>query len=404
MKNYDTIINSFLTLKTYCEAENFVGWDPYDGLNSKVFKATPLKHWELARLVWIQGFKRSPINFRKLLLVPKQHNSKGIGLLLNGYCNLYKLAINGNTSFGTREELKMRISELADLLLEIQNKNYSGACWGYNFDWQSKAFFLPKNTPTVVATSFVVEALLEAYQITKIESYLKTALSSADFILNDLNRIEKTGDLFMFSYSPLDKQAVYNATLLGSKTLSLIYSYDRKEEYKHSAFKSVKAVCNLQNPDGSFPHSDQVGQNWRDSFHTGFKLESLYYYQKFCNDESFAGNIEKGFQYWKDNYFEGDTGFSYYYDRGKDPELVDLHCASQALTTFYKLDKMGTHIELVEKIIEWPIQHMLSPKGYFYFQKKGNKINKTAYLRWPNAWMFYGMSYLLLYYLDNDKN
>ena len=62
---------AFISLKAYCEAENFKGWDPYDGLNSKIFQATPLKHWDIARLVWIQCFKRSPINFRKLLLVPK---------------------------------------------------------------------------------------------------------------------------------------------------------------------------------------------------------------------------------------------------------------------------------------------------------------------------------------------
>ena len=32
------IEESFLKLKGYCEAENYKGWDPYDGLNSKVFK------------------------------------------------------------------------------------------------------------------------------------------------------------------------------------------------------------------------------------------------------------------------------------------------------------------------------------------------------------------------------
>ena len=41
------IESSFLKLKSYCEAENFKGWDPYDGLNSKVFQALPLKHWDL---------------------------------------------------------------------------------------------------------------------------------------------------------------------------------------------------------------------------------------------------------------------------------------------------------------------------------------------------------------------
>src|SRR5690606_27798431 len=130
-----SVSNSFNSLKSYCEAENFAGWDPYDGLNSKLFQATPLKHWDIARLVVIQGFKRSPINLRKLLMVPKQHNAKGIGLFLNGYCNLYRLAIKGDNRFGTAEEILIRINELADLLLEMQNKDYSGACWGYNFDW-----------------------------------------------------------------------------------------------------------------------------------------------------------------------------------------------------------------------------------------------------------------------------
>ncbi len=40
--------NSFQKLKSYCEAENFKGWDPYDGMNSKVFQALPLKHWDVA--------------------------------------------------------------------------------------------------------------------------------------------------------------------------------------------------------------------------------------------------------------------------------------------------------------------------------------------------------------------
>lgn len=32
------VINSFRLLKEYCENEGFKGWDPYDGLNSKVFR------------------------------------------------------------------------------------------------------------------------------------------------------------------------------------------------------------------------------------------------------------------------------------------------------------------------------------------------------------------------------
>ena len=83
---------SFFKLKSYCEYEKYKGWDPYDGLNSKLFKITPLNKIAFFRLIWIQFFKRSPINLRKLFLVPKQYNAKGIALFLSGYCNLYELS------------------------------------------------------------------------------------------------------------------------------------------------------------------------------------------------------------------------------------------------------------------------------------------------------------------------
>ena len=91
----EQVLASFAKLKSYCEAEHYKGWDPYDGLNSKVFRALPyFKNSPLWRLVVIQGFKRSPINLRRLLLVPKDYNAKGIGLFLQGYCNLVKAVIN----------------------------------------------------------------------------------------------------------------------------------------------------------------------------------------------------------------------------------------------------------------------------------------------------------------------
>ena len=302
-------------------------------------------------------------------------------------------------------QIKIRINELAELLISLQSQGYSGACWGYDFDWQSKAFFLPANTPTVVATSFVVEALLSAYEITQIDKYKDTVLSSADFIINDLNRIPH-GDDFMFSYSPLDSRAVYNATLLGSKTLALIYHCNHDERLKEFARKSVKAVCEEQNPDGSFPHSEQVGNKWRDNFHTGFKLESIAIYQKFCNDFSFQDNLNKGLEYWIKHFFIKDKGIAKYYDTDGDNGLIDLHCVAQAIPTMYKTGQIVNQYnqELIENILKWSIANMQDEKGYFYFQKIGNKINKIPYMRWPNAWMFYGMSYWFRYLTENEKN
>lgn len=394
------MIHSFKKLKSYCEKEQFKGWDPYDGLNSKVFQAVPfLKKSALCRLVMIQGFKRCPVNLRRIAWVPKEHNAKGIGLFLSGYCNLYH-AVRENPALqkdlGNLEELEQQINYLADLLLKMQSKGYSGACWGYNFDWQSQAFFLPKSTPTVVCSSFVVEALISAYEITGNQDYIDTAISNADFILNDLNRIEK-GEGFMFSYSPLDNRAVYNATLLGTKTLALIYSYVKDERLKEIAKISAKAVCDVQNCDGSFPHSDQVGNRWRDSFHTGFKLESLAVYQKCCDDDSFQENIKKGYDYWINNYFIVEEGIAKYYDNRTQNKTVDLHCTAQAASTIFKLEMMHENSLLLNKIYSWAFDNMQNKDGYFYYQKRGSSLNKINYMRWPNAWMFYGMSYIIRY-------
>ena len=166
------ILQSFAKLKEYCEKEHFKGWDPYDGLNSRVAHALlPLKHSAFLRLCIIQGFKRCPVNLRRLALVPKEYNAKGIGLFLSGYCHLYHALEKHpewETALGTKEETKKHINQLAELLISLQsNGNYHGACWGYNFDWQARRLFLfPKNTPTVVATNFCATALMEAYEIT----------------------------------------------------------------------------------------------------------------------------------------------------------------------------------------------------------------------------------------------
>lgn len=115
MKPFNTmrkvVYQSFLSLQKFCEKEDFKGWDPYDGLNSKVFNGLPFKNWSLARMVWIQAFKWSPINFRKLLLVPKGYNSKGIALFLKGYCNLYLAHKESNN----KQQILDKITYLGDL-------------------------------------------------------------------------------------------------------------------------------------------------------------------------------------------------------------------------------------------------------------------------------------------------
>src|SRR3984893_11101329 len=76
----DEIQNVHKSLWQWCRAQDFAGYDPYDALNSRLFQATPLKRSRLARLAWTQFCKRSPVNFRSLIRVPRERNSKAIAL------------------------------------------------------------------------------------------------------------------------------------------------------------------------------------------------------------------------------------------------------------------------------------------------------------------------------------
>jgi rhamnogalacturonyl hydrolase YesR len=381
-----TIEKSFLQLKSFCEKENYKGWDPYDGLTSKVFQTLPfISKNRIARLAWIQFYKRSPLNFRPISLIPKEYNAKGLALFLTAYCNLYRI--------NPDQETLERINLLAEKLISLQNKSYAGSSWGYYFDWQARAFFQPANTPTAVATSFASDALLNAYDITNNTHYLTTAISSADFILKDLNRTHDSEGDFCFSYSPLDNTQVFNASLLSARLLSRVYYYTKNDFLKEEAQKAIAFTSKKQQTNGAWSYGTLSFHQWIDNFHTGFNLECIYEYEKYTGDKSFSDGIQKGFHYYINTFF-GEDGSAKYYNNQLYP--IDIHSPAQLIVTLSKLNRFNQYKDLAEKVLLWTIKNMQDKDGYFYYQKRKWISSKIPYMRWAQAWMFYAMSYYLL--------
>lgn len=384
----DQLEKSLSELLRYCESEEFRGWDPYDGLNSKVFNLLRLKEFAVFRLVWIQLFKRNPINLRRVLLVPKGYNPKGIGLFLSTFSK--KLIASRKEGKGNHDVLEKTVVELAELLVELRSKGYSGSCWGYNFDWQARGgLFFPSGLPTVVATTYAAYGLFDAYEATGNNRYLNIALDSVNFVLNDLSRDYRDDGTFLFSYSVTKgNNTVYNASLLGSKLLSRAYYYNNDESLLNIARGSVKAVMNEQEKDGSWVYGELPFQSWKDSFHTGFNLECLADYMKFTGDKSFEAGINKGFDYYIQNFFS-DEGVPKYYNNEVFP--IDIHSPSQLVVTVERLGRMKEYRGLVGKVIYWTIENMQDSKGYFYYQKKKYWTIKIPYMRWSQAWIAHSL-------------
>lgn len=392
MQPHTIISTAYSKIAQYCEQESYCGYDPYDGLNSRLFQYFPFfKKNRLIRLVWIQFFKRSPLNLRPLVGIDKDYNPKAVGLFLSAFAKMYKS--------DQQAPYLDKIRHFFKLLESMESKGFSGSCWGYNFDWESRAFFQPKFTPTIVATSFIADAILDAYDATGDVVFLNKARSACEFILKDLNRSVEPDGSFAFSYSPLDKSIVYNASLLGARLFSRVFAHTQELELKENARQVVAYCCNAQQPNGAWAYGTLPFHQWIDSFHTGYNLECLSDYARYTGDHTYDACMEKGFEYYIKTFFLKDGTPKYYSD---SVYPIDIHAPAQLIITLIKLHKFAAYQDLAETVLCRTIKTMQHPtKGYFYYQINRWFTSRISYMRWSQAWMFVSLGQYLMHAKSN---
>ena len=375
------IRNSVCRLEKYIESKDYRGYDPYDGLMSPIFSIPILITKPKVRFVIQQIVKRLPINVRSILHIKKGLNPVTIGLCIQGYSYLMKIYPDKSFIYSKK------IDYLMNILVELSSRGYSGLCWGYDFDWESRYISLPAYTPTIVATGFITNSLFEFYNITGNKTAKDMIIDSGRFILNDLNK-KFFGNTFCYSYSPLDNQIVFNATMKGARLLSQVYSITKNTDLKVEAEKTVKFVMSYQKNDGSWIYSEGDERNWVDNFHTAYILDCLFSYINLTKDEKYNKYLYLGTNYYFNNLFN-ENYLPKYYNNSLYP--IDSTSAAQSIITACRFG----NIDLAINIAKWMIDNMQAVEGYFYYQKNRLIKNKIPYMRWSNAWMFVALAYLL---------
>ena len=378
-------------LFSWCRQHDFAGHDPFDALNSRLFQATPLAQSRNARFIWTQLVKRSPADVRALAGVPTERNAKGIALFALAQMANYRRVKTKEAAAGVRDFLAW--------LMAMRVEGYSGAAWGYNFDWQSRNFFASRNTPTIVPTAFAARALIESARgLREVgqdeqdlqdlqDEYVKAARSVCDFVLKDLPRSVETEREVCFSYAPHSDTKIFNASLLAAEVLASVGQLEIAE-------RATRYVVNNQQPDGSWSYGTSPKQAWKDNFHTAYVLFSL----KRIIDvspakEEFQPALERGYRFWKSNFFLAE-GWPKYYD--DDPYPVDTHAAASAIVTFLECRDLDTHApRLAQNVANWTIRNLRDSRGFFYYQKRRFYTVRKPYMRWTQAWMLYALSRLL---------
>ena len=374
MNLYQTVL---LSLIKQIQNSNYQGWDPFDGLNSKFVRNSFIKDVPLLCLLWIQIFKRSPINFRKIAVVPQNYNVKGLALLIRAYITLYRI-----------NEDKIYLEKaiyLAKTILTLKSNNRVHLCFGYNFHWEARAFSVPAFTPNMIVSSFVGQSFLDIYEVTSENIWLKYALDIGDFIETELI-LSENNDEICFGYIPDEKVVVHNANLMGSCYFGRLNHIVNNSKYKELSFKSSLFTVNRQLLDGSWYYGENDHHKWIDNFHTGFNLVSLKQIQDYLKNNLWLKNIEKGLNFHLKNHFMDDMTPKYYSNRLFP---IDIHNYAQGIIT----TTIFGNFDLAEKLLKNAINNMWDfDKKYFYYQKGRIFTNKINYIRWNQAWMFYAIA------------
>ncbi len=373
------------TLREYIEREQFRGYDPYDGLTTRLPVAR-LGKWPT--ILFMQAMKRFPLNVRPLLMIRKVHNAKAMGLLLHAYSLLYRQQRDETT--------RKTMDWLFNWLKTNAATGYSGPAWGYPFDWAGNTKTVRAFTPTAVATGFVARGLYAYYSVTGSEEAKALIIASAKFIMHDLPHDERPEGLCI-SYTPLVQDHCYNASLLGAGVLAMAAALDGRDDYAEKARQAAAYVLHHQKPDGRWNYSLDVRtgrERTQIDFHQGYVLESLYEIGSVIQlEDKTTEALRKGMAFYHREQFFPDGRAKW-----RLPVVwpVEIHNQAQGIITHARLAFLDpVYLPFAMRIAQWTNEQMRHPSGYFYYQKHSWFTNRISYMRWSQAWMLLAHATLL---------
>lgn len=376
------IHESLMKLDHWVVQADWKAYDTFDGLSSPYARLCTLNH-PLLKQCWQQGVRRFVFNLRPLLGIKPGMSTKGMGFFAQGYLRLYQ--VYGDAAFLEKATFCLH------WLMENNNKQFRGYCWGNHFDYQSRGGNISKGTPTIVWTGLISHAFLDAYELLGEKKYLEVARSACDFILDELGWMEfKEG--FLLRYYPNADILVHNSSMIGASLLARVNSLSPNARYFDMAERAIQYTVYHQTREGGWYYG--VGDKWAwiDNFHTGYVLEALAIFIRTTGAAKYESSLERGYDFFIKTFFLPD-GTPRYYDYKTLP--IDIQCASQAIQTLINLRNLhSASVPTALRVAEWTIKHMQDKDGYFYYRKYPYITNKTPTLHWGQATMFAALAQL----------
>jgi hypothetical protein len=391
-ENREAATASLEALAGHLEKCDFAGWE-YDDLLASPLVRFLTFGWLPLQIAAVQVAKRSFVNPRPLLGVPKLRSTKGSGFMVKGFLRAWQATGD--------ERWLVHVRELLAWLMENSSPGYSGSCWGNDFDFASRAGFFPKGLPTVVWSSHIQESFLLAHELLGDEEYKRIAVSVADFVASDLPRISD-GSGICLAYAPTIATQVHNANLLGAAALLRGWKHSRNETHYILAKKAVSWSVSRMNPDGSWFYGDRPMLHWIDNYHTAYNLDCLGLAREIGGDDIVSEEtVRRTFTFWRDHFFLHDGRPKFYHEMLYP---IDIQAAAQAIESLAKYSIHDENaLEMAWQTALWAIARMQKKNGAFRYRIRKYWTNDLEAIHWGQATMLSALGHLLFFTEKKNK-
>lgn len=375
--NQDKLDSIYANLLDTINQNDFMGYDPYDILKSKLISRFVKKPKLLLLLTQLNRI--SPLNFRKLLGIEKTVSPKALALIIQAL--LMKKQPPGMLS----------IEEPLNWLLQNKSAEFNGYSIGFTYPIALSHYSSAKNHPSLVISLFVIYAFLHYYETYRDNDVLDHVLSFYNLIETKLPRKETKREL-SYSYNFEKYNEIYNSTAKLGKFFALLYRIDNDDSLLIKIEKILNYLVTKQRRDGTWQYGENIA--YTDGFHTAFILESIWQMRQFVDSPRIAQMFHAGLENYRNQLFTADHQPLYFHPGYQPGDIrsrlikTDIRDCAMAIVLFTKIGER----ELAGKVLEWTINNMYDhEQQHFYSFKNSVFKNKIEFTRWQ-AWMLYALS------------
>ena len=191
-------------------------------------------------------------------------------------------------------------------LRDSRSRGFDEFCWGYPFDWVTRAGLIKEQTPLITTTPYAYEAFLQVYELDRLDDWKQILESIARHASADIKDFRTSETASSCSYTPFDKGGVINAAAYRSFLLTSASQVLSREDYWKTAERNLNFVLENQNPDGSWYYAVDGVRDFVDHYHTCFVMKALAKIHSLTGHEACGEALAKGLNYYLKNLFAED--------------------------------------------------------------------------------------------------